>query len=115
MRRVRRDFAPYPAGCSKQLIEIARKYPHFGREFFPVRGQNPPVAIGVGFDGILIVHAVTRAPVKTYLLTDITEWNATTDQTVTTHLEFKFGGEKISFVTPDAYEIVLLLECYQKL
>eukprot|EP00658_Telonema_sp_P-2_P063862 TRINITY_DN5268_c0_g2_i5.p1 TRINITY_DN5268_c0_g2~~TRINITY_DN5268_c0_g2_i5.p1 ORF type:complete len:1387 (-),score=435.96 TRINITY_DN5268_c0_g2_i5:260-4420(-) len=101
--------------AARELIRIAQKYPHFGREFFPVRGQNPPVAIGVGFDGMLVVHAVTRAPIRTYPLSDMKEWNAVTDQTVTTHLEFSAEGEKVSFITPDAYEIVLLLECYAKM
>jgi hypothetical protein len=106
---------PTQQDAARQLIAIAQKYPHFGREFFPVRGQNPPVAIGVGFDGVLIVHAVTRAPIKSYSLDTIDGWAATTDQTVTTHLEFKFEGNKVSFITPDAYEIVLLLDCYAKL
>jgi hypothetical protein len=106
---------PNQQDAARQLISIAHKYPHYGREFFPVRGQNPPVAIGVGFDGILIVHAVTRAPIKSYSLGAIENWEATTDQTVTTHLEFMFEGDKVSFITPDAYEIVLLLGCYDKL
>lgn len=96
-------------------MKIAQKYPHFGREFFPVRGQNPPVAIGVGFDGVLVVHAVTRAPIKSYTIGEMNDWAAVTDQTVTTHLEFTSDGEKVSFITPDAYEIILLLDCYKKL
>lgn len=106
---------PSQQEAARMLMSIARKYPHFGREFFPVRGQNPPVAIGVGHDGMLVVHAVTRAPIKTYAIGDMKDWAAATDQTVTTHLEFSCDGEKVSFITPDAYEIVLLLECYAKL
>jgi len=106
---------PNQQDAARELMKIAEKYPHFGREFFPVRGQNPPVAIGVGYDGVLVVHAVTRAPIKSYALGEMDDWAATTDQTVTTHLEFSCDGEKVSFITPDAYEIILLLDCYKKL
>ena len=96
-----------------QLMAIAQKYPHFGREFFPVRGHNPPIAIGVGYEGILVVHAVTRAPISNHTFTEIESWKATTDEMITTALEYTVGGEKSSYTTPDAYEIVLLLDKYK--
>jgi len=100
--------------AAKQLIYIAQKYPHFGREFFPVRGHSPPIAIGIGYEGMLIVHAVTRAPISCHSLADLSDWKASTDQMVTTHLEYKAGGETFTYTTPDAYEIVLLLDKYKE-
>lgn len=100
--------------AAKQLISIAQKYPHFGREFFPVRGHTPPIAIGVGYEGMLIVHAVTRAPISSHSLEELSDWKATTDQMVTTMLEYTVEGEKHTYTTPDAYEIVLLLDKYKE-
>jgi len=100
--------------AAKQLMAIAQKYPHFGREFFPVRGHNPPIAIGVGYEGILVVHAVTRAPITNHSFGEIESWKASTDEMITTALEYTpVGGEKSSYTTPDAYEIVLLLDKYK--
>lgn len=100
--------------AAKELIRIAQKYPHFGREFFPVRGHNPPIAIGIGYEGMLIVHAVTRAPISTHLFSDLSNWRATTDEMVTTHLEYQVNGSVEKYTTPDAYEIVLLLDKYKE-
>jgi len=104
---------PSQQDAAKELMAIAQKYPHFGREFFPVRGHQPPIAIGVGYEGILVVHAVTRAPISNHTYSEISGWKATTDEMITTALEYTAGGETKSYTTPDAYEIVLLLDKYK--
>ena len=39
-----------------------------------VRGHSPPIAIGIGYEGMLIVHAVTRAPISCHSLADLSDW-----------------------------------------